>query len=172
MSVTIAEARAILETSSEFVLGEKTLSDAQVERAIELAAEEAAEWAEETDLPDPETMHIDLFLDDLEDSGITWVNMMRLVFLIVRRINARRDEILAALDEAGYDAAAVSGSRVIVSVTTCDEDEDEDFDHSAIPAEIAAVLPEWASASWTGNSQTDGDGETTSDLAITWGDED
>lgn len=84
---TIAEARLILESSADFILGEKALTDAQVERAIELAAEDAVSWMEEAkadNLPDPETMHLDWFLDDLEDSGITWANMQKLSFEIAR----------------------------------------------------------------------------------------
>lgn len=84
---TITEARSILETSSDFVLGEKNLTDDQVKRAIELASEDAACWTEEAkadSLPDPDTMHLDWFLDDLEDSGISWANMQRLSFQIAR----------------------------------------------------------------------------------------
>lgn len=165
-NVTIAEAREILESSSEFILGEKSLSDAQVERAIELAAEEAAEWAEETDLPDPETMHLDWFLDDLEDSGITWVNMQRLAFLLVRRASARRgEEVVKALKWAFgplFDATIYEPGRLIISVA------DEDAEGDEIPDFIAAALPEWASAEWTGNGDSSGDGENTWDLQITW----
>lgn len=84
---TISEARAILEQSADFVLAEKALTDSQVKRAIELAAEDAESWLEEAkadNLPDPETMHLDWFLDDLEDSGITWANMQKLSFEIAR----------------------------------------------------------------------------------------
>jgi hypothetical protein len=84
---TITEARPILEASADFILGEKTLTDDQVKRAIQMAAEDSAAWMEEAkanNLPDPDTMHLDWFLDDLEDSGITWANMQRLSFKIAQ----------------------------------------------------------------------------------------
>lgn len=77
----------------------------------------------------------------------------------------RKDELLDALKEAFgplFTANIYDPGELIISVA------DEDAEGDEIPDFIADALPEWASAEWTGNGDSSGDGENTWDLRITW----
>ena len=76
--------------------------------------------------------------------------------------------IAAALAAIGYDLGdipeyRIQTGRIVIAISDDDDDESE-----ATLATLRKHLPAGASAEWTGNSDTDGDGDTTSDCAITW----
>lgn len=79
--------------------------------------------------------------------------------------NLTSADIIPALERIGYDLSdvpnyRVSPGRIMISID--DEDAEETL------RELRANLPYGACAEWTGSSDTDGDGRTTSDCAITW----
>lgn len=90
MSIISHEAaRRILENSSDFILGiAPPLTDDQLQLAIDLAEYEAGEWREEAaydTLPDPDTMHLDWDVDELDGTHIEWRNLQKLAFTIASR---------------------------------------------------------------------------------------
>jgi hypothetical protein len=77
-------------------------------------------------------------------------------------------DIAPALESIGYDltdipAYRVEPGRIVIAIADNDGDDSEDT-----LADLRKNLPEGAKAEWTGNSDTNGDGDTTSDCAITW----
>jgi len=77
-------------------------------------------------------------------------------------------EIKSACAKIGHDVddlpvCRLEAGRILLSVADNEEDEGE-----ATMELLRAALPSLANAEWTGSSDTDGDGETTSDIAITW----
>lgn len=84
--------------------------------------------------------------DDADDDTRDW--------MLSRRI----DEIKAAIEAAGLEPDNLS-DMVIAVPDEPDTDEAEKY-----LAAIRAALPDGIEADWTGNSDTNGDGETTSDL--------
>ena len=65
------------------------------------------------------------------------------------------------LDDIPYHR--ITDGCITISVASDDEDESEET-----LAELRRNLPAGATAEWSGNSETDGDGYTTSDIEITW----
>lgn len=78
-TITITAAREILAAD---------LTDEQIDRAINDATADAAQWAKEAaadDLPDVRSMELDWWIDrDLRDAGVNSCAMQRLSFAIAR----------------------------------------------------------------------------------------
>ena len=77
-------------------------------------------------------------------------------------------EIKAAYSAIGHDVddlpvCRLEAGRILLSVADNEEDEGD-----TTMGLLQAALPSWAKAEWTGSSDTDSAGETTSDIAITW----
>jgi len=78
------------------------------------------------------------------------------------------NDINPALKRIGYDindipAWHLQQGRIVIAIADNDEEEaDRTLDR------LRRHLPEGASAEWTGSSDTNGNGDTTSDCAITW----
>jgi len=79
-------------------------------------------------------------------------------------------DISPALKIIGYDLTdipsyCIEQGRIVIAIADNDGDEAEKTLNK-----LRRHLPIGAAAEWTGNSDTNGDGDTTSDCAITWGD--
>ena len=77
-------------------------------------------------------------------------------------------EIASALQEIGYDLKdippyAMGPGYILLGV---DDNDEGEADHTI--QELRFHLPAGATVEWTGNSDTNGDGFTTSDCEITW----
>lgn len=75
------------------------------------------------------------------------------------RLSMRRDDIAAALEVAGLEPDNLSDDMVIAVPDEPGTDEADEY-----LTAIRGALPDGIEADWTGNSDTNGDGETTSDL--------
>lgn len=80
------------------------------------------------------------------------------------------DYVESALESIGYSLSdlrsyAIEPGRILISIADNSGDEE---DADATLDELRAALPANASADWTGNSNTGGNGDTTSDCEITW----
>jgi hypothetical protein len=80
--------------------------------------------------------------------------------------------IALALESIGYDLPDIPGyriepGRIIIAIGDNDDGGDEGEAEQTI-ARLRRRLPAFASAEWTGASNTGGDGETTSDCEISW----
>jgi hypothetical protein len=68
------------------------LTDQQIDRCIQSAMTDAAQWHAEAaadELPDIETMHLDWAIDDdLQEAGVDGYGMQRLSFAIAKAIAA------------------------------------------------------------------------------------
>jgi len=78
------------------------------------------------------------------------------------------NDMARALKAIGYDLSdipsyRIEAGRILISIADNDEGEGEETIE-----ELRRHLPEGATAEWTGNSDTSGDGDTTSDCALTW----
>ena len=76
--------------------------------------------------------------------------------------------IATALESIGYDLSDIPGyriepGRIVIAIADNDDEEAK----QTIDC-LRGSLPTGANAEWTGNSNTSGDGDTTSDCAITW----
>lgn len=77
-------------------------------------------------------------------------------------------DMVPALKSIGFDLSdipeyRIEPGRIVIAIADNDDDEAEDAINK-----LRQNLPEGAKAEWTGNSDTSGDGDTTSDCAITW----
>jgi len=80
----------------------------------------------------------------------------------------RVEDIEPALASIGYSLSdlsrhAIEHGRILISIADNDEEEADQ-----IITKLRAALPDGAKAQWTGNSDTSGEGVTTSDCEITW----
>ena len=79
--------------------------------------------------------------------------------------------ISPALESIGYDLTDIPDycmqpGRIVIAIADNDDDEAE-----KTIKKLRRNLPKGAKAEWTGSSDTNGDGYTTSDCAITWEEE-
>lgn len=83
----------------------------------------------------------------------------------------QRKDVVRVIERLGYDVLGASDdSRILIAVSDPGGDSDE---AAEARAELRAALPEWCAVEWTGDGNTDSDGETTSDLSISgWTDPD
>jgi hypothetical protein len=77
-------------------------------------------------------------------------------------------DMIPALKSIGYDlsdipAYRIEAGRIVIAIADNDDDDSEDTIN-----DLRKHLPAGASAEWTGNSDTNGAGHTTSDCEITW----
>lgn len=80
-------------------------------------------------------------------------------------------DMTPALKSIGYDLTdipdyCIEPGRIVIAIADNDDDEAEKTLNK-----LRRNLPVGATAEWTGNSDTNGDGDTTSDCAITWEEE-
>jgi len=104
-------------------------------------------WAQD---PDDGTQGLDsVRYEEADDETLTWV------------LARRTDEIKAALEAAGLEPDNLSDDMIIAVPDQPGTEESEGY-----LTAIRAALPSGIDAGWTGDSDTngDGDGETTSDL--------
>jgi hypothetical protein len=77
-------------------------------------------------------------------------------------------DMIPALKSIGYDLSDIPAYRIepgciVIAIADNDDDDSEDTLN-----DLRQNLPEGATAEWTGNSDTNEDGNTTSDCKITW----
>jgi hypothetical protein len=77
-------------------------------------------------------------------------------------------DMIPALKSIGYDLSDIPAhridlGRIVIAIADNDNDDSE-----RTLTTLRQNLPKGATAEWTGNSDTDGDGNTTSDCVITW----
>lgn len=77
-------------------------------------------------------------------------------------------EVDAALSVAGYDTSHVDDTELILSLTDGTQGDTEEVDGEESLAEVRSIVePLGYQANWTGNGNTNSDGESTSDVRIT-----
>lgn len=77
--------------------------------------------------------------------------------------------IASALESIGYDLSdipeyRIEPGRIVIAIA----DNDDGGEAEQTITRLRKKLPAGATAEWTGNSNTSGDGDTTSDCAIRW----
>lgn len=77
-------------------------------------------------------------------------------------------DLIPALESIGYDindipSYQIQPGRIVIAIADNDDSESE-----LTINDLRRNLPAGAKADWTGSSDTDGNGDTTSDCAITW----
>ena len=86
----------------------------------------------------------------------------------MKTTSAATQEISRALEIIGHDLTdipdyCIEPGRIVIAIADNDGEEAE-----KTIEKLRKNLPAGATAEWTGNSDTNGDGDTTSDCAITW----